>query len=101
VIALDAARYHGANRGSDVVDPLIGSLPCAVARGRAELDTAAQRDTRIKLSVVSRGNYRSGQLIEIRDSAQGAAWRGKIVSVQYRLIDGPECDIEVIRHESD
>jgi len=102
MIDIDAARHTGTRRAEDLVDPLIGSIPCAVSRARAELDAHAQRITSITLSVVPNANYRTGQLIEIRDANQGKTWKGKITSIRHRW-SGPaniDCEIVVERHES-
>lgn len=99
-IRIEAARYRGDRPGDPIIDPLIGSFPCAVSRARGFLDANSQPTTRVTLSVLPSSDYRSGQLVEVRDSAQGRAWMGKIVSVRHRY-QGPvdiDCEITVLRH---
>ena len=69
-----------ANRGPDVVDPLITELSVALARGQVEIDSNVPLRT-VQISAKFRTGLRVGQLIEVIDSLQGISWRGKITSV--------------------
>ncbi len=102
MIDIEVARAPGDAPGDDIVDAFIGSVSCAISRGRAELDANATPTTRVTTDVRPAATYRCGQLAEIRDTAQGGAWRGKITSVRYQF-QAPEqvrCLLEVERHES-
>lgn len=79
-------RGNGDIAGSPVVDPLISSVPVAIARGRAEID--AQQSVR-KLRLVTRfdGRLRPGLLVDVVDGISGFCRRGKIVGVEH-VADG-------------
>jgi len=100
-ISIEGARYRGDRPGDPIIDPLIGSIPCAVARATGHLNATAQPITRVTLSVVPSASYRNGDLIEVRDSAQGGSWRGKITSVRHRYSGPADIDTELTinRHE--
>ena len=102
MIDIEVARAPGDAPGDDIVDAFIGSTSCAISRGRAELDANATPITRVTADVRPGASYRCGQLVEIRDAAQGVAWRGKITSVRYQF-QAPSvirCMLEIERHES-
>jgi len=100
-IEIEAARNTGTHRAQDIIDPLIGSIPCALSRAKAELDARANRITIITLSVIPNANYRNGQLIEIRDANQGRPWKGKITAIRHRQPTPatPETELTIARHE--
>ncbi|MBF0629314.1 MAG: hypothetical protein HQL91_13945 [Magnetococcales bacterium] len=39
-----------------------------------------------------------GHLIEVRDAAMGAFWRGKVKSVRHSVGDVPTTSIDLVRH---
>ena len=85
-IEITAVRGAGSRTGDTVVDPLIGSVAVAVARGRTVIDAHTPR-TLVTLNVPHRPGYRPGLLGEIDDPAQGGTWRGKLTAVE--LSDDP------------
>jgi len=101
VIAVEVARYSGTHPGLDIIDPLIGSTPCALARGQSALDAQAKSKTKLTLSVVPSPSYRVGQIVEIRDTSQGSAYRAKIVGVNHRWSapSGIDSEITIQRYE--
>lgn len=100
-MAIDIIVQRGAgdNPGEDIVDPLITELSVALSRGQVEIDRVA-KGVPVTLQTKFRGNLMPGQLIEVVDALQGAAWRGKIVSVEHG-VDGPTLltTLQVIRYE--
>ncbi len=78
-----AQRGDGAHPGPDIVDPLIGSVPVATERGRAEIEAGSGlRATR--LIAIYRDGLLPGQLVEVHDALQGESWRGQVQAVQHR-----------------
>jgi len=86
VVTIEVYRGAGDRPGDDVADPLIGSLPCALARGRAEMDAHAHQRTRVDATAVLLPGARPGLLA--RMLAPDGGWAGKLVSVQHRLTVG-------------
>jgi len=67
-------------RGPDITEPLITDFSVALLRGQVEIDSSAQMRT-VQISANFRQGLRTGQLIEVIDSLQGEAWRGKITAI--------------------
>jgi hypothetical protein len=86
-IDLVVQRGDGANPGEDIVDTLITEISVALSRGQVEIDRVAKRAP-ITLQVKYRPGVKTGQLVEVVDALMGAAWRGKVVSVEHG-VDGP------------
>lgn len=80
-------RGEGDKPGPDIVDPLLATVPAALARGRSEIDAATQaRQINLDVDVA---DYRLGEFIEVHDAFQGASWRGQITGVQHSAsVDG-------------
>ncbi len=74
-------RDNGDKRGDDIVDPLIGSVPVAIQRGRNELDERASGMQQVEAETVYRDGVRLGQVARFFDTA---AWYGKVVGVTHR-----------------
>jgi hypothetical protein len=89
MIDIFVQRYAGDRRGEDIVDPLIGSIPVAIARGRNELDERAQPMMPMELETVYRDGLRLGQLVFVSDSNSGSAWIGKVTGITHH-VSGPE-----------
>lgn len=86
-IDLIVQRGDGSNPGEDITDPLITEISVALSRGQVEIDRVA-KGSPVTLQVKYRSGVRTGQMIEVVDALMGAAWRGKIVSVEHG-VDGP------------
>jgi hypothetical protein len=80
-------RGAGDRPGDDVVDGLIGSLPVALARGRAELDERAQPLVPVTIEAVFRDGLRLGHTLRCQDSVRGT-WAGKITGITHRATGG-------------
>jgi hypothetical protein len=80
-------RFDGDQRGEDVIEPLLGSLPTAIALGRSKLDAQAQKMQPITIEAVYRDGLRRGQLLDCVDSVRGE-WVGKIVGLTHRSLRG-------------
>lgn len=96
---LDITVQRGAGDvfGSDIVEPLLGSVPAALSRARAEID-AAHPVRKLKLVTTFQGNVRIGQLIDVEDSLRGQISRGKVVGIEHVAADGAlvsHLDLEV------
>jgi hypothetical protein len=81
-------RQDGSLRGDDIVDPLITSVPVALARGRNELDARASALQNVEVEAVYRIGVRPGQLALFLDFSTGLNWRGKITGVSYSISSG-------------
>ncbi len=82
MIDIIVQRGLGDRPGSDTSDPLLSTVPAAVARGTYEIDAA----TSVYL-VSQRSEYRTGvvqgQLVEVHDALQGISWRGRVVGITH------------------
>ncbi|MBF0283152.1 MAG: hypothetical protein HQL51_01685 [Magnetococcales bacterium] len=85
-ISIDFYRGEGARRGDDIVDPLIGSVPCALSRGRNELDARAHPRDSVRVVIPHRPNLRLGQLAAL--TGDGRRRVGLIVGIAHNLSDG-------------
>jgi len=92
-------RGTGDHPGEDIIDPLISEISVALSRGQVEIDKVA-KGIPVTLSVRFRSGIRTGQLIEVVDSLQGAAWRGKITGVEHG-VEGPVLlsTLQVVRYD--
>lgn len=79
-------RGAGNRPGQDIFEPLLSSVPAAVARGRSEIDVHSDLQT-VSLSIVYRSGLEKGQLVEVHDDFTGEVWRGKIVGVQHTVVE--------------
>ena len=77
-------RYAGDKRGDDIVDPLIGSIPVAIVRGRNELDERASGMQQIEAETIYRTGLRPGQSSRFADMQTGEIWTGKITGIAHR-----------------
>lgn len=82
-IDLFVQRGAGDKQGEDVVDPLLGSIPVALARGRNELDAKAHRKDDESLETVYRAGVRLGDLARTYET--GEVWTGKITGIQHTV----------------
>ena len=87
MIDIVVQRAAGDRPGSDIVDPLLGSVPAALSRGRAEID-AAHPVRKLRLTTTFQGDLRLGQLIDVQDSLRGQISRGKLVGIEHIAADG-------------
>lgn len=87
MIAVEVYRGDGTRRGDDIVDPLIGSEACAIARGRNELDARAHSRSHVTLVVIHRPGLRLGHLIHATDIT-GVHWTGMITGISHGLSSG-------------
>lgn len=73
MIDIIVQRGAGDHQGDDIVEPLIGgSLPVALARGRAELNENGQPMKEGQLEQVYRDGMRKGQVVRLNDTDQGS-----------------------------
>lgn len=82
-------RGAGDKRGEDIVDPLIGSIPVAIVRGRNELDERASAMQQVEAETVYRTGVRLGQTARFSDMQTGEVWTGKVVGISH-AVDGTE-----------
>jgi hypothetical protein len=87
VIDIIVIRGEGDRAGQDVVDPLIGSLPVALARGRQELDDQADPLQPVTVVCLFRVGLRLGNAVRFQDSRRGT-WTGTIVGINHRGAGG-------------
>jgi len=97
MINLIVQRGLGDKQGPDITDPLLSSIPVALARGTQEIDSSTSVDN-IVLTTTYRSGVELGQLAEVHDALQGKTWRGKIVGVTH-AVRGPTIftDLDVER----
>lgn len=82
MIDIIVQRGLGDKPGPDISDPLLSTVPAAIARGTYEIDSA------ISVYIVSqrsgfRVGVKLGELVEIHDALQGISWRGRIVGITH------------------
>ncbi len=92
-----AQRGDGLHPGTEVIEPLIGSVPVALERGRADIDVGEGLQT-VRLTAIFRVGVEPGQLLEVHDALQGASWRGQVQTIEHRAA-GPKLEtlLEVLR----
>ena len=97
---ITAKRGSGDSFAPPITDALISTVPVALARARNELD-AHSGLIPCTLSAVYRAGIETGQLVQVHDQMQGAAWQGTIGSVEIRA-DGIKLTVTMgIERESD
>lgn len=77
-------RGAGDKRGDDIIDPLIGSVPVAIVRGRNELDARAEGLQSVEVEAVFRSGVRLGQTAMFLDMQTGERWTGKVAGITHR-----------------
>lgn len=77
-------RGDGLHPGDDIVDPLIKTLPVALARGRNELDEQAHGLQDVELTIFYRVGLRLGMIVEAHEQLFGTVWYGKIVGLHHK-----------------
>ena len=75
-------RPPGNRQGPDIIDPLLSTIPAAVARGRAEINANSGLQE-VEMEVRFRSGLRLGQLVEVQDSLLNRTWRGKITGIRH------------------
>lgn len=81
-------RGDGLSRGEDIVDPLIGTIPAALARGKQELDENSELFETVDLDLPFTPYVADGKLIQIEDVEYGRVWIGKITNVSHNFSEG-------------
>jgi hypothetical protein len=84
MIDIFVSRYAGDKRGPDVVEPLITAMAPALSRGQVEIDRNSPMRS-VQLSANFKQGLKTGQTVEVVDSLQGEAWRGKIVAIDNAI----------------
>ena len=94
-------RHPGGVPAPDIVEPLLASLPPALARGRKELDDGEGLQS-VRLTLVYRPDLNLGDLVEVMDRYQGRSYRGKVTAVEHKF-DGVAVttDLEISRRGDD
>lgn len=87
MIDIFVMRGAGDKRGEDITSPLLTSLAAALQRGQVEIDSYAPSRT-VQISAKFRTGLKTGQIVRVLDSLQGAVWNGKIVSIDNG-VSGP------------
>ena len=77
-------RGEGDRQGPDIVDPLITTIPAAIARGTYEINKSTSVDA-VVLRTSYRSNVKRGGLVEVHDALQGKTWRGRIVDIAHNI----------------
>lgn len=77
-------RGAGDVSGDEIVEALLYDTAARIERGRVEMDEHATVNQNVTLTILYRPGLRLGQLVEVGDSVQGAAWRGKIVGINHK-----------------
>lgn len=67
---------------ADIVEPLLATIPAALARGKTEMDHGEPADA-ISLTIAPR-DVRLGETAGMSDPVAGR-WVGKVTGVQHRL----------------
>lgn len=67
---------------ADIVEPLLATVPAALARGKTEMDNGEPADA-ITLTLAPR-DVRLGEAVSLTDPVAGR-WAGKVVGVQHAL----------------
>lgn len=97
MLDITVQREAGDVPSTDLVEPLLGSVPAALSRGRAEID-AAHSVYKLKLTTTFQGLVRLGQLVDVEDSLRGHISRGKVVGIEHVAAEGAllsHLDLEV------
>lgn len=86
MIDLIVVRGQADVTGPDVEDPLVTTVPVALARGRNELDSNSRLQP-IRLTCFYRAGFRHGQIVRVMDALQGETWVGKITGLNHYVED--------------
>jgi len=86
-MAIDLFVQRGAGDlpGDDVIDPLVTSIPVALARGRNELDARAHAKHEVELEAVYRGGLRIGELVRDTDLQALETWTGEVSGITHQI----------------
>lgn len=84
-IGLIVIRGAGDRPGDDIVDPLIGSIPVALERGRNELDSRASALQDLGAETVYRTDVRTGELGRFYNEQTGAIVTGKVGGITHEV----------------
>lgn len=84
---IEVYRGAGDSLGGDINEPMLGSLPAMLERGRNELDEAAHPKTTADLTVLPRAGIRLGQLVKVTDIIS-AGWIGKLTGIGLQYANG-------------
>jgi hypothetical protein len=84
MIDIFVSRFAGDRRGEDIIEPLLTDLAPALSRGQVEIDRSAYMRS-VQMSANFRPGLKTGQTVEVIDSLQGEAWRGKIVAIDSAI----------------
>lgn len=82
MIDIIVMREPGDLQGEDIVNPLITSELCAVARGTTEINRNTLSSL-VDMHTVYRTGVMPGQTAETYDAIYGETWRGKVVGVSH------------------
>lgn len=77
-------RGDGLHPGDDIVDPLIKTLPVALARGRNELDEQSSGLQEVQIQMFYRTGLRIGMVVEVQEQLFGTTWYGKITGLTHQ-----------------
>lgn len=78
-------RGAGDRPGDDIVDPLIGSIPVALERGRNELDARSSALQDFSVETVYRTGVRCGQIVRLYNEQTGAIVTGKVGGITHEV----------------
>jgi hypothetical protein len=84
MIRITVQRGTATRVAEDIIVPLAGNDNVLFNKGRNFIDDKSEKST-VSLSVVYRGSYLPGQLMEVNDGQFGTVWRGKITSVEHQF----------------
>ena len=84
MIDIVVQRGLGDKPGPDIVDPLLSTIPAALARGTHEINASTSVDV-VTLRTVYRPNVSTGGFCEVHDALQGVSWRGRIVGLTTNI----------------
>lgn len=77
-------RGLGDRQGPDIAEPLITTIPAAIARGTYEINASTSVDV-VSLRTSYRASVELGHLVEVHDALQGKTWRGKVVDISHNI----------------
>lgn len=78
--------------GTDIAEPLLATVPAALARGAAELDSGEPAD-KISLTIAAR-DVRLGETVTLADPVAGR-WAGKVSGVTHSFEIDEEGNIKM------
>ena len=71
------------HKHEDIVDPKIGSILCAIFRGKAVLDEEGTGLQSLTYETVLRTDLQLGMLVDIEDPVLGEIFRAKITGIEH------------------